>query len=117
MIRKVTVRQDQLPDIVRSLTMVSIASTTALIEYQTYLDVNLKSPTVHQKLKQVKDNLEYTIRHIQRNFLTIPDEDLTEGINFKCHELMRMVMRMTEPELDGLLSKMKEEQLTNDLNK
>lgn len=107
MIRKITVHADSLPKIVRSLTLVSIASTTALIEYQNYLDVNLRSPQVHNKLKQVKENLEYTIQHIMSKFLHIPDEDVTDGVNFKCHELMQLVMRLTESELDTLLDSLK----------
>jgi hypothetical protein len=107
MIRKIQVTQAKVPAILRSLSLVKIACDVSLIEYQNYLDVNLRSPSLHNKLNQASQNLEYASRTIGTNFLTTPDADVTEGITFKLHEVMQLIMKLDELMVDELLGNLK----------
>ena len=108
MIRKITTPQHKVPAILRSLTLVKIATDCALVEYAQYLDHNLRSPVIHSKLNQASANLEYAGRTIQSNFLTVPDADVTEGVTFKIHEALQLVMKLDESMLDELLINLKQ---------
>jgi len=103
MIRKIQVTQAKVPAILRSLSLVKIATDVANIEYTQYLDHNLRSPTIHAKLNTASANLEYAGKQIASAFLTVPNEDVTEGITFKLHEIMQLIMKLDEPTVDELL--------------
>lgn len=103
MIRKITTTKEKIPSILKSLSLVKIACDVASIEYHQYLDHNFKSPIIHNKLNQVKSNLEYASRQIHKDFLYVPDEELAEGNTFKLHQVMQQIIRLDEDGLDWLL--------------
>lgn len=107
MIRKITVRPDKVPAVLRSLTLVKIACDVARIEYAQHLDHNFRSPVIHSKLNQSSSNLEYSSNQIRKDFLTVPDIEVTEGITFKIHEAMQFIMKLDEPTLDELIGNLK----------
>jgi len=104
MIRKITISQSKIPGILKSLSLVKIASDVARIEYQQYLDINFKSPVIHNKLNQVSANLEYTSKQIHKDFLHVPDKDVAESNTFKLHEVMQRIIKLDDAGLDQLLS-------------
>lgn len=75
--------------------------------YAQFPDVDLKSGTIHQKLKQSYGNIGDTRKYISK-MIFVEDEDIADESTAIIHEVLQMIMKLDMPtlhELHGNLEK------------
>lgn len=75
--------------------------------YSQFPDVDLKSGTIHQKLKQAYGNTQDTRNYISK-MIFVEDEDIADESTALIHEVLQMIMKLDMPtlhELHGNLEK------------
>lgn len=106
MIRNVTISESKALDVFRSMILIHIMTQCAYMEYHNHiLDVNLKSPVVHNKLKQIKENLMFVRDHVKSNFLKVEPglEEEVEMETIIIQEIMQKIIKLDHVNLQQLL--------------
>lgn len=104
--RKAKLTPEKTESIFKSLCLMKICLDMAIVENSYYLDINFRSPIIHNKLNTATNNIEYVSNELGKKFI-VPTE-ASEDITFVLHEFMQVAQSLNKLELEELIKGIKE---------